>query len=104
MLIPVSRSRQHKINSTILQKARNLKEKLPKGTRQINDIITEGKGKGRLENSHVTYDEKLMDNEHSYQWLKFGDVKEGTESTVVAAQDQAVSTDSFKKQNFGGRN
>ena len=37
-------------------------------------------------------DEKLMDNEQSYRWLKFGDIKGETESTIVAAQDQAVST------------
>jgi hypothetical protein len=33
----------------------------------------------------------------SYQWLKFGDIKGGTESTVVAAQDQALSINYFKK-------
>jgi hypothetical protein len=28
-----------------------------------------------------------VDNEQSYQWPKFGDVKGETESTIVAAQD-----------------
>jgi hypothetical protein len=37
-------------------------------------------------------DEKLVDKEQSYRWLKFGDIKGETESTVVAAQDQSVST------------
>jgi hypothetical protein len=37
-------------------------------------------------------DEKLVDKEQSYRWLKFGDIKGETESTIVAAQDQAVST------------
>jgi hypothetical protein len=37
-------------------------------------------------------DEKLVDKEQSYRWLKFGDIKGETESTGVAAQDQAVST------------
>jgi hypothetical protein len=32
-------------------------------------------------------DEKLMDKEQSYLWLKFGDIKGETESTVVAAQN-----------------
>jgi hypothetical protein len=40
-------------------------------------------------------DEKLVDKEQSYQWLKFGDIKGETESTTVAAQDQAVSTNYF---------
>jgi hypothetical protein len=32
-------------------------------------------------------DEKLVDNEQSYRWLKSGDVKGETEITVVAVQD-----------------
>jgi len=41
-------------------------------------------------------DEKLMDIEQSYRWLKSGDIKGETESTIVAAQDQAISTNYFK--------
>ena len=41
-------------------------------------------------------DEKLVDNEQSYQWLKFGDIKRETESTIVPAKDQAISTNYFK--------
>jgi len=41
-------------------------------------------------------DEKLVDIEHSYGWLKFGDIKGETESTLVAAQAQAISTNYFK--------
>ena len=37
-----------------------------------------------------------MDNRWSYQWLKSGDNKGKTESTIVAAQDQAISTNYFK--------
>jgi hypothetical protein len=40
-------------------------------------------------------DEKLVDKEQSYRWLKFGDVKGETESTIVAAQDQAISSNYF---------
>jgi hypothetical protein len=40
-------------------------------------------------------DEKLVDKEQSYLWLKFGDIKGETESTIVAAQDQAISTNCF---------
>jgi hypothetical protein len=43
-------------------------------------------------------DEKLVDKEQSYRWMKFGDIKGGTESTVVAAQDQAISTNYFKRK------
>jgi len=45
-----------------------------------------------------------VDNEQSYPWLKPGDIKGETESTIVAAQDQAISTNYFKKKNFEGRN
>ena len=41
-------------------------------------------------------DEELVDNEQSYRWLKFVEIKGRTEGTVVAAQDYAVSTNSFK--------
>ena len=41
-------------------------------------------------------DEKLVDIEQSYRWLKYGDIK--GESTIVAAQDQAISTNYFKNK------
>jgi len=37
-------------------------------------------------------EEKLVDNEDSYRWLKFGDIQGEAESTIVAAEDQASST------------
>jgi hypothetical protein len=37
-------------------------------------------------------DEKLVDIEQSYRWLKCGDIKGEAESTIEAAQDQAIST------------
>ena len=43
-------------------------------------------------------DEKMVDIEQSYCWLKSGDIKGETESTIVAAQDQAVSTNYFKNK------
>jgi hypothetical protein len=43
-------------------------------------------------------DEKLVDEEQSYRWLKFGDIKGETESTIVAVQDQAISTNYFKRK------
>ena len=39
-----------------------------------------------------------MDIKQSYRWLKSGDIKEETESTIVAAQDQAISTNYFKNK------
>jgi len=43
-------------------------------------------------------DKKLVDIEQSYRWLKSGDVKGETESTIVAAQAQAISTNYFKNK------
>ena len=43
-------------------------------------------------------DEKLVDIEQLYRWLKYGDIKGETESTIVAAQDQAISTNYFKNK------
>ena len=37
-----------------------------------------------------------MDIEQSYRCLKSGDIKRETESTIVSAQDQAISTNYFK--------
>jgi hypothetical protein len=39
-----------------------------------------------------------VDKEQSYRRLEFGDIKRKTESTIVAAQDQAVSTNYFKRK------
>jgi len=43
-------------------------------------------------------DEKLVDIEQSYRWVKSGHIKGETESTIVAAQDQAISTNYFKNK------
>jgi len=43
-------------------------------------------------------DEKLEDIEQSYSWLKSGDIKGETESTMVAAQDQTISINYFKNK------
>jgi hypothetical protein len=45
-------------------------------------------------------DEKLVDNKQSYRRLIFGDIKGEKESTIVAVQDQAISTNSFKNEIF----
>jgi hypothetical protein len=46
----------------------------------------------------LSLDEKLVDKKQSYRWLKFVDIKGETESTVVAAQDQIISTNFFKRK------
>jgi len=43
-------------------------------------------------------DEQLEDIEQSYRCLKSDDIKGETESIVVAAQDQAISTKYFKNK------
>ena len=43
-------------------------------------------------------DEKLVNIEQSYRWLKSGDIKVETESTIVATQDQTINTNYFKKK------
>jgi hypothetical protein len=43
---------------------------------------------------------KLVDNEQSYGWLKSVDIKGETESTIMAAQDQAISTRYFNHKFF----
>ena len=40
----------------------------------------------------------MVDSEQSYRWLKSGDIMGETESTIVAAQDQAISTNYFKNK------
>jgi len=43
-------------------------------------------------------DEKLVDIEQSYRWLKYGDIKGESVSTIVITQDQAISTNYFKNK------
>jgi hypothetical protein len=43
-------------------------------------------------------DEGLINKEQSSRWLKFGDIKGETESVIMAAQDQAISTHYIKKK------
>jgi hypothetical protein len=33
-----------------------------------------------------------------YRWIKYGDIKGETESTIVAAEDQSISTNYFKNK------
>jgi hypothetical protein len=68
---------------------RNLTRELQRGTRQLKAIIAE-KTKERWQGKRIH--ENLMDIERSNRWLKLGDIEGDTESTRVAAQDQAFIT------------
>ena len=41
-------------------------------------------------------EEKLVDNDDSYRWVKFGDFEGEAKSTIVVAQDQAISRGQLK--------
>jgi hypothetical protein len=76
---------------------------LQKGVRQIKDSAAEKRkeswrGKRIRGQFPRSLDEKLVDNEQSYRWLKFGNTKGETESTIVAVQDQAISTNYFRNK------
>jgi hypothetical protein len=99
--IQTVRTHKHNINSAVLQTARSFKTGLQRVTRQIKDSIPEKTKERwrvkRMQGQFPRYlEEKLVDKEHSYRWLKFGHIKGETESATVAADDQEISTDSLK--------
>jgi hypothetical protein len=87
----------------VLETARYLKTEVQRETRKMKDRIAE-KTKERWHGKRMhgqlprNLDEKLVDIEQSYHWLNSGDIKGETESTIVAAQDQAISTNYFKNK------
>jgi hypothetical protein len=102
-LIQIVRTHQHNTNSALLQTVNKFKRSFQNETKQIKNIITQNiKGQWVEKRMHGQFprslDEKLVDKEQSYRWMKFGDIKRETESTIVAAQDQAVSTNCFKRK------
>ena len=87
----------------MLQTARYLKTEVQREKRNMKDSIAEKTkeswhGKRRHGQLPRSLDEKLVDIEQSYRWLKYGDIKGETESTIVAAQDEAIRTNYFKKK------
>jgi hypothetical protein len=87
----------------MIQRTRSLRTEFQKGTRQMKARIAEKtkeiwRGKRMDGQFPCSLHEKLVGNEQPYQWLKFGNTKGETESTIVAAQDQAVSTNYFKNK------
>ena len=87
----------------MLQTARCLKTEVQIETRKITDNTaqkTTERWQGKRMDGQLprNLDEKLVDIEQSYRWLKSGDIKGETESTIVAAQDQTVITNYFKNK------
>jgi len=87
----------------VLQTARCLKTEVQKETRKMKDSIAvktkeRWQGKGMHGQMPRNLDEKLVDIEQSHRWLKSGDIKGKTESMIVAAHDQAISTNYFKNK------
>jgi hypothetical protein len=79
-LIQIVRTHQHNTNSALLQTANKFKKSFQSETKQLKNIITQNtKGKWREKRMHGQFprslDEKLVDKEQSYRWLKFGDIK-----------------------------
>jgi hypothetical protein len=102
-LIQIVRTHQHNTNSALLQTANKFKKSFQSETKQTKNIITQNlQEKWEEKMMHGQFprslDEKLVDKEQSYRWLKFGEIKGETESTIVAAQDQAISTNYFNRK------
>jgi hypothetical protein len=102
-LIETVRTYKHNINCAVLQRDGRFRTELQRVTRQLKDCIAaKTREKWRVKRMEVQFprylEEKLVDNEQSYRWLKFGDSEGETESTTVAAEDQAICTDSLKRK------
>jgi hypothetical protein len=90
--IQIVRTHQHNINSEELQAARHLKTELQRGARQIKNSTTQKtkerwRGKRMYGQFPLSLNEKLVDKEQSYRWLKSEDIEGETESTIAAVQD-----------------
>jgi hypothetical protein len=101
-LTQIVRKHQHNTNSALLQTANKFKKSFQSETKQIKKYNnSEYKRKMGRKIMHGQFprslDEKLVDKELSYRRLKFGDIKGEIESTIVAAQDQAISANYFKR-------
>jgi hypothetical protein len=82
----IVRTHQHNTNSSLFQTDTNFKISLQSDTKQIKDTIAWNlKERWEAKRLHGQFthslDEGLIDEEQSYQWLKFGDNKRETEST-----------------------
>jgi hypothetical protein len=96
---------QHHTNLTLLRTVKTSKKSFQSETKQIKEHNgSEHKMKWEERRMHGKFprslDQKLVDKEQSYRSLNSGDVKRKTESTRIAAQDQELSANHFKKQNL----
>ena len=89
-LIQVVRTHQTNTDSAVLQPARCLKAEVQRETKIKENIAEKTRKRWHRKTMHGqlphNFDEKLVDIEQSYCWLKSGDIKGETESTIVAAQ------------------
>jgi hypothetical protein len=107
-LMQIVTTHQHNTSSTLFHTATNLQKSLQSDTKQIKTTITRNmKERWEAKRLHGLFPrslyEGLIDQEQSYRWLKFGDIKRETESVIMAAQDQSISANYFKKKNFETR-
>ena len=88
-LIQVVRTHQHNTDSAVLQTAKCLKAEVQREIKIKHSIAEKIKEKWHEKRMHGqlphSLDEKLVDTEQSYRWLKSGDIKGETEITIVAA-------------------
>ena len=86
----------------MLQTAKCLKAEVQRETKTIESIAEKTKERWHVKRMHgqlpCNLDEKLVDIEQTYRWLKSGDIKGETESKIVAAQDQEISINYFKNK------
>jgi len=90
-LIQVVRTHQHNTDSAVSQTARCLTTEVQTETRKMKESIakkTKGKwqGKGMHGQLSCNIEEKRVEIEQSHRWLKSGDIKGETESSLVAGQ------------------
>jgi hypothetical protein len=89
-LMQIVRTHQHNTSTTLLHTATSLQKSPQSDTKQIKTTIARNlKERWEAKRLHGQFpeslDEGLINNEQSYQWLKFGDIKGETESIIMVA-------------------
>jgi hypothetical protein len=90
-------------SSTLFHTATNLRKSLQNDTKQIKTTIARNMKKiwvaKRLHGQFPqSLHEGLIDKEQSYRSLKFGDIKGETESIIMAAHYQEISTNNYNRK------
>ena len=96
-LIQIVRTHQHNTDSAVLLTAGCLRTEVQKEKRKLKESIAEKikeKWHGKRMHGQLprNLDQKQLDIELTYRWLKSSDIEGQTESTIVAAQEKATST------------